>query len=119
MFNPPLNFFPRRKGVDDNASQASNLVKGMVDYMRVLENRITDLESRNYDTASMGGDPDNRRQSTPEERIENVEPKAKFFDARAYMKVGGDFISVHKHPPADSGEIHTKEATATDPGHFM
>jgi len=78
MFNPPLNFFPRRKGVDDNASQASNLVKGMVDYMRVLENRITDLESRNYDTASMGGDPDNRRQSTQRSGLKMLSLKPSF-----------------------------------------
>ncbi|KAI1139707.1 hypothetical protein F5Y05DRAFT_330604 [Hypoxylon sp. FL0543] len=69
--------------------QGSNLVRGLVDYMRVMEDRIDLLES---DKAKAG---DTSISKPSEDDDSTVEVTVKFFDSAAYLGEDGSYPDVH------------------------
>ncbi|KAL2673852.1 hypothetical protein Neosp_012296 [[Neocosmospora] mangrovei] len=80
-----------KEGVD----QGSNLVKSLVDYMRVLEHRIEDLEMNN---GSKSKEEMNRKGLATQHSDCAVEVAVKFFRSAAYLEEDGSFPKIVAEP---------------------
>ncbi|KAK3988845.1 hypothetical protein QBC44DRAFT_242802 [Cladorrhinum sp. PSN332] len=68
---------PRKE--PEQGQEASNLVEGLVDYLRVLEDRVLELEQRISDESDDSSDPDREALPAGEEEIVAVEPTIKLY----------------------------------------
>jgi hypothetical protein len=108
----PMRTTPREFVEDSGEDQASALVRGVVDYLRVLEDRIKRIESgRKKQTVPPPMGPRGPQKTVRPD--DDVELTVKFFDANAYQDVRGEFPSVHPKNPNGAVPLAAK------PGHFL
>ncbi|KAI0844815.1 hypothetical protein F5Y00DRAFT_273573 [Daldinia vernicosa] len=82
-----------KSSIKARQNQGPNLVKGLVDYMRVLEDRIDQLETGQESRASANKKGNSASQGS---NVNNaVEVTVKFFNSRLYLEDDGSFIGVH------------------------
>ncbi|RSM19486.1 hypothetical protein CDV31_001646 [Fusarium ambrosium] len=80
-----------KQGVD----QGSNLVKSLVDYLRVIENRIDDLD---INKESKGNNGNKRKGFATQHSDCTVELAVKFFRSAAYLEENGSFPKIVDEP---------------------
>ncbi|KAL9118847.1 MAG: hypothetical protein Q9187_004598 [Circinaria calcarea] len=89
LFNAYKERMKRKAETKDQRNQGSNLVKGLVDYLRVLEDRIDQLES---DTGTKAEKVDEPSIRLTESSNSTVEVAVKFFNSAAYLGEDGSYL---------------------------
>ncbi|KAK5653012.1 hypothetical protein OQA88_9298 [Cercophora sp. LCS_1] len=100
---------------EDPETQASNLVRGVVDYLRVLEDRLERLENEKEDRRSRDSSPSPEPKSPASEAGSEEIPLGfslaiRFYDSRSYLNQWGDLPDVHRD---------IKSSPWRDPGAFQ
>ncbi|RSL39551.1 hypothetical protein CEP53_013974 [Fusarium sp. AF-6] len=79
----------------EKVNQGANLVKSLVDYLRVLENRVDHLETS---LGSRANKEKKRKGSTTQHSDSTVELAVKFFRSAAYLEEDGSFPKIVDEP---------------------
>lgn len=94
VFEAHKRIMERKARGKDNQNQGSNLVKGLVDYLRVLDDRIDQLETNSVNKAKKAKeDEQNGRKS--ETGDTTVEVGVKFFNSVGHIEEDGTYLNVH------------------------
>ncbi|KAK1750914.1 hypothetical protein QBC47DRAFT_392881 [Echria macrotheca] len=103
-FQPPPGAFapppPPMSASDNSFETASNLVRGVVDYLRVLEKRIEGVERGKTPWGAPLPPPKPQRDNVYHpDASKDIQLTVKFFNADAYLNHGGAYKFVHSDEP--------------------
>ncbi|KAI9641150.1 hypothetical protein NHQ30_010580 [Ciborinia camelliae] len=99
IFNAYKHKMELKAAKNNKRNQGANLVKGLVDYLRVLEDRIDQLESGTVAKVKVDEPGEASSEAPSEAPIENdnstIELVVKFFDSAAYLQDDGSYPALN------------------------